>query len=315
MPLLKFRSDGIFSKDNPSIDETSEKSFLSRPRKLRAFSARFKIFCSQECPIYSRRCELELIMIRLKATRMSNPETILEITDGKGKFLVTAPIIVLATMFHPDKPEQRRHFVETLSAKALIEIEAPIPRKLAIQASAAAAEAESVLDESGESAYGVAVAGDILLFVINAALYSPEHASVARAIAVWCEDQALGKTREGGYVAASPRSVKAAWSRFKPVAHLCGAYNLFHNDQIAALNPADPKTLLNFLAVAEALRKRGEAHHPPSGRKSSKPSRRSTLDPATTWKTPSNLALPKPIFSVPPLPDFAQSALRNYRAE
>lgn len=242
-------------------------------------------------------------------------DTVLEITDGKGKLLLAAPFIVLATMFYPDDPRLRVRFSEVLSAQALLQIEAPIPRKLAIPASVAAGAIEGVLDEASESAHGVAVAGDILLFVINAALYSPEHASVARAIAVWCEDQALGKTKAGGYVAASPRSVKAAWSRFKPVAHLCGAYNLFQNDQNAALNPADPETLLNFLAVAEALRIRGEAHHPPSGRKGSKPSRTPTLDPATTWKTPSDLALEPVAFFVPPLPEFAQASLRNYRAK
>ncbi len=246
---------------------------------------------------------------------MSKTETVLEITDGKGTLRLEAPLIVLATMSHPDDPAQRFKFLDTLTAKALTELEAPISRKLAIQASAAAAEAESVLDEMGEAAYGIAVAGDILLFVFNAARYSPKSASVARAIAVWCEAHALGKTQEGGYVAASPRSVKAAWSRFKPVAHLCGALSLFQIDQIAALNPLDPETLLNFLAVAEALRAFGEAHHPPSGRTGSKPSRTSMLDPDTTWKTPSDLVLPQSVFSVPPLPEFAQAALKKYRAE
>jgi len=103
-------------------------------------------------------------------------DTVLEITDGKGKLSLAAPFTVLATMFHPDNPGQRLKFSEVLFAKALLEIEAPMPRKLAIKASAAAVEIESVLAKAGESAYGVAVAGDILLFVINAALYSPEHA-------------------------------------------------------------------------------------------------------------------------------------------
>ena len=246
----------------------------------------------------------------------SPKDNVLEITDGKGNLRAAASLIVLGTMFHPDDPDQRLKFSEVPSANALLQSEAPIPRKLAIQASAAAAEIESVLDKASESAYGVSVAGDILLFVLNAALYSPKHASVARATAVWCQDQARGQTQKGGRVAASPRSVKTAWSRFKSVAHLCGAYSLFQNDQIAALDPTDPKTLRTFLAVAEALRERGELHHPPSGRKNSKPSRMSTLDTAATWKTPADLVLPKPVvFSIPPLPAFAQSALRNYRAD
>jgi hypothetical protein len=248
--------------------------------------------------------------------RMSNPETVLEITDGKGKLRLASSLIVLATMFHPNDPDQRLKYLEVLSAKGLIELEVPISRKLAIQASAAATEVESVLNKAAESAYGIAVAGDVLLFVMNAARYLPKHASVARAIAVWCEYHARSKTTEGGYVAASPRSVKAAWSRFKPVAHLCGAFNLFQNDQIAALNPSDPKTLLNFLAVAEMLRAFGERHHAPSGRTGSKPSRTSMLDPDSTWKTPSDLVLPQlTTLFIPPLPKFAEAALRNYRAD
>jgi hypothetical protein len=247
--------------------------------------------------------------------RTSNLEAVLEITDGKGKLRLAASLIVLATMSHPDDPDQRLKYSEVLSAKALIELEVPISRKLAIQASAAAAEVESVLNKAAESAYGIAVAGDVLLFVMNAARYLPKHASVGRAIAVWCEHYARGKTAEGRYVAASPRSVKAAWSRFKPVAHLCGAFNLFQNDQIPALNPADPETLLNFLAVAEMLREFGVRHHSPFGRTGSKPSRISMLDPDSTWRTPSDLVLPQLTLSIPPVPKFAEAALRNYRAE
>src|SRR5271154_6402262 len=136
----------------------------------------------------------------------SQTDKVLEITDGKGNLSPAASFIVLGTMFHPNDPDQRLKFSEVLCAKALLQIEAPIPRKLAIQASAAAAEIESVLEKADESAYGVSVAGDILLFVLNAVFYSPEHASVARATAVWCQDQACGKTQEGGRVAASPRS-------------------------------------------------------------------------------------------------------------
>ncbi len=146
-------------------------------------------------------------------------DRVLEISDGKGKLRLTAPFIVFATMSYPDAPDRRLKFVETLSAKALIELKVPMPRKRAIQAAAVAAETEGVLDQAGKGGYGVAVAGDILLSITNLVAHSPEHASAARAIAIWCEDQALGKTHEAGYVAASPRAVKAAWSRFKPVAH------------------------------------------------------------------------------------------------
>jgi hypothetical protein len=246
---------------------------------------------------------------------MTSTPPILEITDGKGKLLPSAPFIVLATMFHADNPQQRRQFLETLSAKVLIEIGAPIPQEQANQAAATAAEIDSVIDRASYAGYGMAVSGDLLLFIINAALYSPNDASLARTIRVWCEDHALGRTHEGRAVAASPRSVKAAWSRFKPVAHLCGAWRLSQIDRILEWNPTDPEKLLNFLAIAEGLREFGEAHHPPSGRTGSQPSRTSTLDPETTWKVPPDLALPSRVFFVPPLTEYAQGVLRNYRAE
>ena len=52
-------------------------------------------------------------------------DTVLEITDGKGKLRLDASLIVLATLSHPDDPDQRLKYSEVLSAKALIELEAP----------------------------------------------------------------------------------------------------------------------------------------------------------------------------------------------
>jgi hypothetical protein len=129
-------------------------------------------------------------------------------------------------MFHPDDASQRERYLEANLGKLLIEIGAPIPRKQAIKAAAAAAEIDRVIDRASYAGYGMTVSGDLLLFIINAALYSPKDASLARAVRVWCEDHALGRTHEGGKVAASSRAVIAAWSRFKPVAHLCAAWRL-----------------------------------------------------------------------------------------
>ena len=246
-----------------------------------------------------------------KAFNMSSTPPILEITDGKGNLLSDAFFTVLATMFHPDNPEQRRRFLEAPSAIAQIEIGAPILWK----SIPAAAECESVLDQASDAGYGMTVSGDLLLFIMSAARHSPKDASVARAIWVWCEDQARGKTHEGRAVAASPRSLKAAWSRFKPVAHLCGAWRNFTTEQIVALDLTNLQTLLNFLALAEALRGFGESHHPPSGRAGGKSHVSSTLDPMTTWRTPTDLRLSSLTLDPAPLTEFARKVLRNYRAE
>jgi hypothetical protein len=246
---------------------------------------------------------------------MPNTPPILKITDGKGNFLPEAPFIVLATMFYPDDLKRRELYLEANLGRLLIEIETAIPRDLAIEAAAAAAGLDSSINHASNSAYGMTVSGDLLLHIINAALYSPTDASLERAIRVWCEDQARGKTHEGRGVAASPRSVKSAWSRFKPVAHLCAAWRLSHIQSAAEWDPTDPETLLRFLAVAEGLREFGEWHRPPSGRTGSKPSRTPTLDPETTWKLPPDLTIPPVVLSVPPLTEFARKVLENYRAD
>ena len=82
-------------------------------------------------------------------------------------------VVVLATMLYPDEPDKRQRYLDTLAAKALIESGARLSNNKERLASHVAGEFESVLDEGSESGYGEAVAGDLLLFIINATLYSP----------------------------------------------------------------------------------------------------------------------------------------------
>src|ERR1700737_3335261 len=155
---------------------------------------------------------------------MLSRSPVFEITHGKGGLLPDAFFTVLATMFHPDNPERRRQFLETPSAKAQIEIGVSKSLEEAMKATAGTTEIDNVVNQSSYSGYGIAVSGDLLLFILSAARHSPKDASLARAIWVWCEEQARGKTREGRAVAASPRSLKTVWSRFRPVAHLSAAW-------------------------------------------------------------------------------------------
>jgi hypothetical protein len=41
---------------------------------------------------------------------------ILQISDGRGNLRLEAPLTVIATMVHPDDPEQRAGFLKPLSA-------------------------------------------------------------------------------------------------------------------------------------------------------------------------------------------------------
>jgi len=239
---------------------------------------------------------------------------ILEITDGRGKFHPMASFVVLATMFYPDDQDKRRQYLETMYAKVLLEAGAPLSKMRKNFAVRLAEEFESSADSAAGSGYGVTVAGDLLLFIISASLHSPKDASLERAVRVWSEDQALGRTGDGHSVAASRRSIMGAWSKFKSVAHLCAAWRLSQHEARAS-NPAVPEELANFLAFAETLRLLGERHHPPAGRTGSKPHLDSTLDPETTWRTPPDLELRGVTLGIPPLTEYAIEILKRYHAE
>ncbi len=249
---------------------------------------------------------------------MTGIPPLLEIADGHGKLLLDAPLRVQAVMFHPEDQEARDELTEVLSAKVVLEAArcSRVSRKMILASSERISREPAALERLDASAYGLAVTGELLLMVISAAIYSPRNASLKRAIRVWSEDQARGKTAEGRKVAASPRSIKAAWSRFKSVAHLCGAFQLLRNiDENSPFLPIDSEQLLRFLAISEKLRRFAEQHHPPSGRAGTRPSHATTLDPELTWRPPSDLVLPRVPLWVPPPTDFAMKVYSEYRTD
>jgi hypothetical protein len=216
-------------------------------------------------------------------------------------------------MFHPDSDERRRGFVETMGKRALSEVPDSIPRKHYDRAFELVGKANSSMDLASESAYGVFVAGELLLLIMTAAKHSPTNASLARAIYAWRLDQKEGKTYRGDLVGTSQRSVETAWARFRPVAHLCGAWEL-RADFGASPRVSPVGNLRKFLATAEALRTFGETHHPPAGRTGSKASGFTTLDPMETWHLPTDLKLPKMRLKPPPPTEFVKKAFAAYRA-
>jgi hypothetical protein len=68
------------------------------------------------------------------------------------------------------------------------------------------------------------------------------------------------------------------------------------------------KGLLNFLSIAEGLRKRAE-NHTVRGQKEP------LLDPSRTWKSPPDLALSSVEFGIPGPTDWAKEQLSSYRAK
>ena len=81
-------------------------------------------------------------------------------------------------MFHSDDSEARRRYLQTMSALTLLEIPDNLPKSLLVRAARYARDAEAQIDRVSNCAYGWAVAGDLLLLVLNAAVLAPEHASL-----------------------------------------------------------------------------------------------------------------------------------------
>jgi hypothetical protein len=240
---------------------------------------------------------------------------VLEITDGNGNLLPDATNRVLATMFHPADARQREHTIETFNLREDLCAIDSLPEEPVQLSEKSAIVTGSAIGELASETYGVHVAGDLLLLILSAAIQSPKDASLARAVRVWGTDQARGRTIDGKAVAASERSILAAWSRFKPVAHLCAAFILDFDPQ-AVERTTLLQDLPRFLAIAESYRSLGEKHHPPAGRKGSKPlTRATTLDPLKSWRVPADLKLLEVQAPIPPLTDFTFRILSDYRAD
>jgi hypothetical protein len=239
---------------------------------------------------------------------------ILEISDGQGNLVPDAIFRVIATMCYHDDPGQRQRTFETLDLKARYDGAGPVSEDLLSLVQDLAVEAESTISGLAGSGHGIWVAGDLLLLILSAATYSPRDASLARAIRVWCRDHALRRTVGGYYIPASERDVRAAWKRFKPVAHLCAALHV-NFDPLEVEKSTLLTDLPSFLAIAEKYRVFGENHHPPGGRTGSKPLARTTLDSLETWHLPPDLKLPTVETPIPTLTPFTLQILREYKVD
>jgi hypothetical protein len=238
--------------------------------------------------------------------------SIVQITDGHGRLAWWAPLRIVALLAHPDDEAVREELFEVLVASWMIAEQAEEARDPIVVQMASGRLDRAFSGVGG----GCAIAGDLLLWILSAAYHQPQHASVRRAVTVWARDNALAKDHAGHPVPASPRTVKAIWARYKPIAHLCGAWQIHHRDLggQSQLDPTDNATLINFLGAAETLRIHGQAHHPPIGRTGSKPGKLSLLDPATTWRCPLDLTLPTVPLTVPPVTDWSREWLADYQS-
>lgn len=157
------------------------------------------------------------------------------------------------------------------------------------------------------------VAGDILRYVVAFADHVPKHASVNKAIYAVCHQLKEDRAERRRRTASSRAWVRPTWSRFKCVAHLWAAYLAFMELANDAGLPdlhivdASPESFLDFLAIAEWYRHRGEGLLPHA---QTVP----TLDPAATWRSPADLILPKLDISPSAPPAKILRVLDLYRA-
>ena len=82
--------------------------------------------------------------------------------------------------------------------------------------------------------------------------------------------------------------MKTTWRNYRPVANLWAAQSM-----CPMFKPGDdPQVLLEWIAGAEDLRRRGEAFLPLTGKTP-------VLDPGVTWRMPDEFPLPAPTLELP----------------
>ena len=89
------------------------------------------------------------------------------------------------------------------------------------------------------------------------------------------------KKRKGWKGGGAETDMKTTWQNYRPVAHLWAAQSM-----CPMFKPGDdPQVLLEWIAGAEDLRRRGEAFL--------------VLDPGVTWRMPDEFPLPAPTLELP----------------
>jgi hypothetical protein len=137
------------------------------------------------------------------------------------------------------------------------------------------------------------------------------EASIHKAVAIVAECARTTYSKNGKPGPSSRRSVRAAWSTYKPVAHLWTVYLLWQRQKALGepkllLNPEIPQGLHNFLSLAECFRRLGTTIFP-HGRKEP------VLDPIAAWRAPSALQLSFYQVTTPPLEPWTADIYKRYR--
>jgi hypothetical protein len=221
---------------------------------------------------------------------------ILPITDGPGGLLADARLRILSVMLYPEDEQACCDLHASIVSRALVE-DGCQDEQVNRHARLYGERWKSALPRYAQAW----AAGELLLLVLNVAVFSPRDATLHRAIHLHRRDRGGGHTYEGRLIPVSQRSLRGAWNEFKSVAHLAAAHTLLQPRNefgMAAGLRVELPEIPRLLAVGELLRIMGE---------------RTLLDGDRVWRPPVDLVLPKVKIQIPPLTDFAQEELKNYQ--
>ena len=108
-------------------------------------------------------------------------------------------------------------------------------------------------------------------------------------------EKSLGHHKGGGLT-----ELKASWLAYRPFAHLWAAQNMCSMFELYD----EHAVVLEWISGAEDLRRRGETFQPPWSRKT-------VLDPRTTWQMPDKLLLPSVTVDLPPADTIISEITRH----
>jgi hypothetical protein len=233
---------------------------------------------------------------------------------------------LLAVSIYPDREEKREELIVTTGVQLLVKLEEerrkrendiekkPEEQRISIplewlKVIVRSPAADQVIKDAGANAVYSWVAGELIMFMISAAIRHPQL-DVTMTKAVWALPRLLRgeETYGGGSVSLSQRTVWKAWSRFKPVPHLHAIRQIWLQDKnrrtgpdIASFVGMHNEKILEYLSMAEAIRKAAVE--------------RKILRHEETWWPPETLKLPPARVGVPALPPSALEELARYAPE
>lgn len=151
------------------------------------------------------------------------------------------------------------------------------------------------------------VAGEILLNLIKLSA-NGEDASVNKAIHLGAQFFQEAKNSLGGEVEASgDRSIRRAWSAYKPVAHFWAALQIHSQSTVPPSTPINWDSYLQQLSLGNELGKLAP-------KLTSKNARRPVLSQNDLWTLPCFVELPGCVFRCDGLDEQEKDWLRNYKA-